>query len=321
MSFEMFQTGSMITFGSVPGWDRDLEQRLGQLSDDFQQVFNRRVSELNIPALIVRGRFPCNISYVLDEQHFWMIGDVARGMPMQRRFNVGDKALSEDDVERSARWELGHDDPFFVKLPRSLVDTDLNPEERVRALEAATDALVAREYQRVVVAAQAVRLDPLFCDPPMQANPNLCFVIAPFSEERSRIFRDILKPTVEENGLACVRADDIRTNRAVMENIWRSICEARFLVADLTTANANVFYELGIAHTVGKEVILIEERPREGPSPKRPFDTMGINAIIYENSALGGTYLREEMDRRVKAILARTLVPVDQGGGPQPMSV
>jgi hypothetical protein len=45
-----------------------------------------------------------------------------------------------------------------------------------------------------------------------------------------------------------------------MRNIWKSICEARLVVADLTGGNANVFYELGIAHTVGKETILIAAR-------------------------------------------------------------
>ena len=197
-------------------------------------------------------------------------------MPYPRKFNVDSKPLSEDDIERAAIYELGYIDPFYAKLPRRLLSLQHDDEaECQQAVLRSVDGMIAREYQRTRAQDRRIRISPLFGDPPIDTNDRMCFVIAPFSDDRTVVFREYIQPTVEEFGLACVRVDSVQTNRGIVENIWRSICEARFIVADLTGANANVFYELGIAHTVGKEVILIEERPADGPAPKRPFDTMG----------------------------------------------
>ena len=121
----------------------------------------------------------------------------------------------------------------------------------------------------------------------------------PFDQELTDIYQTFVKPTVEEQNLVCRRADDIRTNRAIMDNIWKSICEARLVIADLTMGNANVFYELGIAHTVGKETILISQRNEH----RRPFDVLHLRTIIYENTAVGGERLREELRQSLTDLL------------------
>lgn len=310
MNFKIPRPGQILTTSRRRDEDPELRESMTKLSERFQHVFADLVRRHNFPALVIRARLPFNAVYVTDQDHLWVIGDVARGIPYQRVVFRSDVAFTEAQIEHAASWEFGYDDPFFVKIPRSVADL---PEDRddevVAALEEAANDLLLREYHRFVASTQTIRLRPLFGDPPLRAKHNVCFVIAPFAPERTQIFQEIVKPTIEANDLACIRADDLRTNRAIVQNIWESICEARFLIADITTGNANVFYELGIAHTVGKEVILIEERPREGQVPKRVFDTMGIDAIIYENSATGGQYLRQELDRRIKATLARVVVP------------
>jgi predicted nucleotide-binding protein len=71
-----------------------------------------------------------------------------------------------------------------------------------------------------------------------------------------------------------------------------SICEARLILADLTGLNANVMYELGIAHTVGKDTILINQR---GDDIKFPFDLAHIRRIEYDDSATGGEDLKRDL--------------------------
>ena len=130
----------------------------------------------------------------------------------------------------------------------------------------------------------------------------------PFTEELTRIYERIIKPMVEGQGLACKRADDIRTNKAIMDNIWKSICEARLIIADLTLGNPNVFYKLGIAHTVRKEAILISQR--QEAEKERPFDVLHLRTIIYEDTAVGGHYLRRELAESIRVVLEPTVLNV-----------
>jgi nucleoside 2-deoxyribosyltransferase len=112
----------------------------------------------------------------------------------------------------------------------------------------------------------------------------------------------LMKPTIEivEFGLVCKRADEIKSNRAIMQDVWKSICEARIIIADLTELNPNVMYELGIAHTLGKETIIIY---RKDKNIKFPFDISHIRRIEYENTPVGGTKLVSELKDTLRSIL------------------
>jgi hypothetical protein len=81
----------------------------------------------------------------------------------------------------------------------------------------------------------------------------LCFVLMPFSDQFFLNYEEAIRPALEAAGLRGVHAGEIFGTREIMEDIWESICTARMVVADVTGRNPNVFYELGIAHTIGKE--------------------------------------------------------------------
>jgi hypothetical protein len=93
------------------------------------------------------------------------------------------------------------------------------------------------------------RCGPFFGPADFIKDPLLCFVLMPFNEQLDRVYASIVRPTVEAQGLVYRRADEIRGNQAIMQDIWRSLCEDRLVIAELTGRNSNVFYELGIAHT------------------------------------------------------------------------
>lgn len=92
-----------------------------------------------------------------------------------------------------------------------------------------------------------------------------CFVIMPFDAEMTKFYEDVVKPVVISEGISIGRADDFFTVGRVVEDIWKRINEADFLLADLTGRNANVYYELGIAHTIGKPVILLAQSTDDAP--------------------------------------------------------
>ena len=100
--------------------------------------------------------------------------------------------------------------------------------------------------------------------------------------------------------MTCRRADDIYDNQSIIEDIWKSINEASVIVSELTTRNANVFYETGIAHTIGKEVILITQTMDDVP-----FDLRHIRCITYKNTPRGIKKLRESLKSTIETILKK----------------
>jgi predicted nucleotide-binding protein len=74
-----------------------------------------------------------------------------------------------------------------------------------------------------------------------------------------------------------------------MDNIIIFLCESKFIIADISELNPNVMYELGVAHTVGKETIMIYEEKKEEENVKFPFDLAHhIRHIKYQDTSAGG---------------------------------
>ena len=205
----------------------------------------------------------------------------------------------------SARWELGFEDPFLLRFQRALLDQDQT--QRHLPLLAIASAHVESEYQRVAKMTSLIQINPLFGPASYAVDERLAFVPMPFKEDLTRIYREIVKPVVEAAGLVCRRADDLKTTRAIIQDIWKAICEARLVIADLTGLNANVAYELGIAHTVGKETILIYQL-NPGEDLTFPFDLAHIRRIEYHDSATGGRKLELDLAETVKSALNPVVV-------------
>jgi transcription termination factor Rho len=105
-------------------------------------------------------------------------------------------------------------------------------------------------------------VSPLFGEPYQQQAVSDVFVIMPFLPELKQIYEDHIKPIVKQVGLTVQRGDDFFKGRSVIQQVWTAILRAKLVIADCTGRNANVFYEVGIAHTLGKPVILITQAPR-----------------------------------------------------------
>ena len=133
-------------------------------------------------------------------------------------------------------------------------------------------------------------------------NEDLVFVLSPFGEPFDTIYEDHIRSAVESIGeLSCLRADDIYDNRPIIEDIWRCTTEARILIAELTGRNPNVFYETGVAHTVGKEVVLITQSMEDVP-----FDLKHLRCIVYEYTPRGIAALEQNLKNTILNILARS---------------
>src|SRR5262249_11476817 len=123
------------------------------------------------------------------------------------------------------------------------------------------------------------------------------FVLMPFELNLRIIYTDVIQPAVESLGLTVMRADEMPTTNEVVMDIWDCICGAELLIADCTNRNPNVFYEIGMAHTVGRPVLLIAQTIES-----IPFDVKHIRHLIYENNDAGLATLLESLKESVKLL-------------------
>jgi hypothetical protein len=104
-----------------------------------------------------------------------------------------------------------------------------------------------------------------------------CFVMMPFGSWFDKYYQDIYAPAIRDAGFEPVRADELFSTGSVVEQIWEQIEKSAVLLADLTDKNANVFYELGLAHAARKPVVFTSRRVDD-----IPFDLRHLRVIVYE---------------------------------------
>ncbi|MGE0277301.1 MAG: TRAFs-binding domain-containing protein [Nitrospiraceae bacterium] len=117
-------------------------------------------------------------------------------------------------------------------------------------------------------------------------NRPLCFVLMPFGKKPDlagsiidfdAVYQSLIAPAVSESGLEPLRADEEMTGGIIHKPMYERLILCEYAVADLTTANANVFYELGLRHAVRpwSTVLLFAEGGR------LPFDVAPLRAMPY----------------------------------------
>ena len=234
------------------------------------------------------------------------------------------KAPDISDVYKHYRGE-NLPDPAF--LDNALADTFHIPAEKVdefRAilLESLQKAQLIEEHdgkQRVLDFSQdgdtgatsGERLKKLGKQVKIGAGDS-CFVMMPFVKPHGTYYEAIYKPAIEKAGLKPMRADsEIFGAGKVMDQIWSGINSARVLLAELTTKNANVFYELGLAHALEKPVVLVSANEQDVP-----FDLHHIRVIYYDvNDPFWGNKLIDKVAENIMSALSNPEEAIFKGKG------
>jgi hypothetical protein len=118
----------------------------------------------------------------------------------------------------------------------------------------------------------------------------LCFIAMPFGTKHDAagpvvfdaVYKQIIVPAVEAAGLQALRADEEVAGGIIHKPMFERLILSRFAIADLTTANANVFYELGIRHAArpGSTVLIFA-----AGRGQLPFDVAPLRALPYQLDA------------------------------------
>ncbi len=150
-----------------------------------------------------------------------------------------------------------------------------------------------------------------------------CFVISPIGDEGSAIrehaddvFEFIIQPAMEELGLLAYRADHSQQLGRITDHMFRSILEDDLCIAVLTSYNPNVFYELAIAQSAARPVIILIEKGQS-----IPFDIRDLRAVEYDlkpRPLRDKVYVKQiiELVRKLEAANWTVSVPFGQNLSP-----
>jgi hypothetical protein len=129
-----------------------------------------------------------------------------------------------------------------------------------------------------------------------------CFVIMPFGEKREingdlidfdKIYNLMIKPAITDLGIDCVRCDEVGKPVWIHAEMIDYLYKDDIAVVDISTLNANVFYELGARHALrGSATISIRKKGR-----KLPFNIQGFNVIEYDHQDIKSV---EDTKRKIK---------------------
>lgn len=120
----------------------------------------------------------------------------------------------------------------------------------------------------------------------------MCFMVMPFRRELDPVYK-IVGQVLKEEGWTVVRADEIVRPRRITDAIMQAILMSDLVVADLTGSNPNVFYEVGVAHAIGCDVIMLTQERRI------PFDVAIEETIFYRCNERGLRELDKKLRRKV----------------------
>lgn len=284
--------------GNLPN---GITPKINTLLDEFLEFTVSEVRARQLRSAVARSMLLCSLVIIFDSETLWIAAQKQTGMPSTNMLDYRQEKFLAEEIFTAAKWEFGFDDPFIVAFPAPLLEQ--STDQRKLALEAIARSHVESELQRVNAEMNTIQINPIFGPAQYRVDGRLAFVLMPFTEPLTKIYQTLIKPTVENPrfNLVCRRADDIKSNRAIIQDIWKSICEARVIIADMTDLNPNVMYELGVAHTLGKETILLYQRT--ATDIKFPFDLSHIRRIEYDNTVPGAHVLENELSLTLESVL------------------
>ena len=132
--------------------------------------------------------------------------------------------------------------------------------------------------------------------PASKSDQNLVAVMMPFDPAFGGVY-DAIKGACLKSGLHCQRVDDIWEHSTIIQDIFNLIWRSSIVVCDFSTRNANVFYECGIAHTLGRTVVPITQHQGDVP-----FDLAHHRYIKYLNNSEGLAALGLDLEKRLKGL-------------------
>lgn len=121
----------------------------------------------------------------------------------------------------------------------------------------------------------------------------------PFGGYFDSYYSGVISHAILSSGLSPLRADEIYSTGAIIDDIHKAILNSQICIADVTGRNPNVSYELGMAHALRKPAIIITQNVKDVP-----FDYQHLRIITYDPMAFGWeAEFRSRVKNTIKEVL------------------
>ncbi len=291
----MLYDESRMRSGDMPA---ELQAKVDRLLEEFMSAVDAISDDRHLQKGIARSQLPSSMAAILDRKNLNILAQFRSENRFATYVYNPDIAISPQKASMSAQWEFGFEDPFIIQIPAELLD--MSPEERRPVLERIAARHIDSEFKRFMGLISLLRTRPIFGPAPLTLDSRSAFVLLPASDRLNKNYLAIENAALE-NGVVLRLARDIREGRAAVKDLWESINGSRVIIADLTGPDPGVMYALGIAHTVGRDTILICPR-----GSKYLIDIPRTRKIEYRKSEAG----REKLGRDLSEMLKSMLEPV-----------
>lgn len=299
----------LVVVGDPDAYDGDpitLERRrvLGEytsaaLSDRYSELTGDLIADLKrFPAL-----FACEHATKTDARLGWITKIQVR-VDAARFSYVFDDSLPPISWEqiKALEWDLDIDNYELNRTHWALKDVDLFdvliengqlPEDTPPARQPGAPAKRYRQDARV-----STEVTPtVFRVPTEPRDPRLVSVMMPFDASLDPVYATIGNLCTELD-LKCSRADDIFDESELIQDVFSLIYRSAVVVCDFTSSNPNVYYEAGIAHTLGRPIV-----PLTQFDAHVTFDLKHHRFIRYLNNTQGLQELKPKLQRRLRRLL------------------
>ena len=263
---------------------------------DLTLFFTGRGHDYRIDDFSSRGKLAEDALIAIDCQ----TGDETGDLPSSEIAEILVELMNPAAFEGSYDDETDFDKALTV-INRVLSRKDLQiavVDGRV-AVQSTTGVLVSTTNASMTSATKLMFVPSVFRIPDdPDPKEDIVSVMMPFEAEFEGVFSAISR-SCSELGLRCFRVKDIWKESQIIQDIFELILVSRVVVVDFSKGNTNVFYEAGIAHTLGKEVIPLAQSVKNDV----PFDLQSHRVIEYLNNDQG----LDEMSQKLTTKLRTTL--------------
>jgi len=157
------------------------------------------------------------------------------------------------------------------------------------------EPLMGRQLGLIAAGAQKVS----FTEFKSHSDRPKAFVAMQFGEPYFTLYRDVIREQVGRH-FEVILMDETAGPGMIIEDIRRGIEQADIVIAEITPANPNVFYEVGYAHALKKPTILLAKR-----GSVLPFDIQSFRVVFYNDTIGGKAEIEHSLQNHLKAVAGR----------------